>query len=109
METEEAIQLHGTKRRVEAIDADLSGSAFTDVNLSSATFTDVNLAGATIENADLSRWRVRNVNLSKLHINTADLRHAVIEDSLLDGMTINGIAVAELLAAHRILNSDHIR
>jgi uncharacterized protein YjbI with pentapeptide repeats len=79
------------------------------VNLSSATFTDVNLAGATIENADLSRWRVRNVNLSKLHINTADLRHAVIEDSLLDGMTINGIAVAELLAAHRILNSDHIR
>jgi uncharacterized protein YjbI with pentapeptide repeats len=105
LESEQAIQLHKTKRRLEAIDADLSGSAFTDVNLSGATFTDVNLAGATIENADLSRWCVRNANLNRLKIVSADLRHAAIEDSLLDGMTIDGIAVAELMAAHRALKS----
>ena len=94
-----------TKRRIEAAGADLSGSSFTDVNLSGATFTDVDLAGAEVENANLSGLRVRNVNLSGLKISAADLRGASIAESLTEGMTVDGIEVAELMAAYRALNA----
>jgi uncharacterized protein YjbI with pentapeptide repeats len=63
MGTEQAIKLERIKRRVEAADADLSGS----------TFTDVNLAGA-----------------------------AIVQCAT-DGMTINGIALSDLLAAYQPL------
>jgi len=105
MDSEETIKIHGTKRRVEAAGADLSGSSFTDVNLSGATFTDVDLARAKVENANLSGLRVRNVNLSGLQISAADLRRASIEDSLMESMTIDGIPVAELIAAYGALNA----
>jgi len=54
------------------------------------------------------RWCVRNANLNRLKIISADLRGAAIENSLLDGMTIDGITVAELMAAHRALKSGLI-
>jgi uncharacterized protein YjbI with pentapeptide repeats len=103
MEADETIQLSGTKRLVRAEDTDLSGSSFTDVNLSRATFNDVNFAGACFQDANLSGWTVRNANLSGLRISKADLRGALIVDCLIAGMTIDGIAVAELIAAYRAL------
>jgi|SRR5580698_9515222 uncharacterized protein YjbI with pentapeptide repeats len=103
MNAEETIQLSGTKRLVLAENADLSGSCFTDVDLSRATFNDVNFAGARFEDANLSGWRVRNANLSGLSISKADLRGAAIADCLTAGMTIDGIPVAELMAAWRAL------
>jgi uncharacterized protein YjbI with pentapeptide repeats len=103
MDADETIQLSGTKRMVRAEDTDLSGSSFTDVNLSRATFNDVNFAGARFEDANLSGWTVRNANFSGLRIIKADLRDASIVDSLMGGMTIDGIAVAELMAAYRVL------
>jgi hypothetical protein len=45
------------------------------------------------------------VNLSGLQISAADLRRASIEDSLMEGMTIDGIPVAELIAAYGALNA----
>jgi uncharacterized protein YjbI with pentapeptide repeats len=103
MDAEETIQLSGTKRLVQAERADLSGSSFTDVNLSRATFNDVNFAGARFEDANLSGWSVRNANFAGLRISNADLRGTSIVDCLTTGMTIDGIAVAELMAAYRAL------
>jgi hypothetical protein len=105
MDAEETIQVKGTKRLVKAEDADLSGSSFTDVNLSGATFKDVNFAGAQFEDANLSGWSVRNANLAGLKMNNADLRGASIVESLTAGMTIDGIEVAELMAAYRALTA----
>jgi uncharacterized protein YjbI with pentapeptide repeats len=105
MDAEQTIEVNGTKRQVRAEDADLSGSSFTDVNLSGATFRNVNFAGAHFEDANLSGWNVRNANFARLRINKADLRGASIVDSLTAGMTIDGIAVAELLAAYRALTA----
>jgi uncharacterized protein YjbI with pentapeptide repeats len=85
------MKLERTKQAVEALDADLSGSTFTDVNLSNAVFRDVNLTGAVVHDANLSRVRISN----------ADLRGASLADCRTDGMTIDGIAVEDLLAAYR--------
>ncbi len=103
MEVEDTIQMNGTKRTIRAESADLSGSSFSDVNLSGATFNDVNIAGARIEDANLSDWDVRNANLCGLRISNADLRGTEIVDSLMAGMTIDGIAVDDLLDAYRAL------
>jgi uncharacterized protein YjbI with pentapeptide repeats len=94
MAAEQPIRIERTKRRVEADDADLSGSTFTNVNLSGVAFHDVNLSGATL----------REANLTGLRISQANLRNAAIVDSHTDGMTINGIALADLLAAWRAGN-----
>jgi uncharacterized protein YjbI with pentapeptide repeats len=101
METEKTIKLERIKQRVEAKDVDLSGSIFTDANLTGAAFTDVNLAGATINDVNLAGATIDNANLSGLRISQADLRGASIVESLTDGMTIDGITVANLLAAYQ--------
>ena len=105
MNAEQTIQVNGTKRLVQAEEADLSGSSFTDVNLCGSTFKNVNFARAEFEDANLSGWSVRNANFSRLEINNAYLRGAAIIDSLTQGMTIDGIPVAELLAAYRALTA----
>jgi len=91
METEQTLKLERTKQRVQGTDVDMSGSTFTDVNLSAATFEDVNLAGTSITDANLSGVRIQQANLTG----------ASVVDSLTDGMTIEGIAVADLIAAYR--------
>jgi len=64
----------------------------------------VNLAGATITDSNLSGWQVKNVNLSKLQISNADLRGVAIVESQTDDMTIDGVSVADLMAAYRAYN-----
>jgi uncharacterized protein YjbI with pentapeptide repeats len=75
------LELKTIRQQIQAIDADLSGS----------TFTNVNLRGTAIDDA----------NLSNLRISDANLTGASIVDSNLEGMTINGIAVKELLSVYR--------
>ena len=103
MELGETIEVTGAKREVKALDADLSGSSFTDVNLSGATFENVSLAGAKFEDANMSGWSVRNASLAGLKVESADLRGAAITNSLTAGMTIDGVAVGEMMAAYRAL------
>jgi uncharacterized protein YjbI with pentapeptide repeats len=90
MDTEQ-IKLDRMKQRVEATDTDMSGSTFTDVNLSGAKLNDVNLTGAIIDDANLSGLRISNANLTGVSI----------VESLTEGMTIDGIAVSDLMATYR--------
>jgi uncharacterized protein YjbI with pentapeptide repeats len=105
MEPEQSMTLNQVRRRIEATDADISESTFTNVSLARATFHDVSLTGATIQNADLSGSKLRDVNLSSVRITQANLTGASIADCLTDGMTINGIEVADLMAAYRAAKS----
>jgi uncharacterized protein YjbI with pentapeptide repeats len=91
MEQGKATRFEDTTQRIEAVDADLSGSTFTDVNLSNSKFSDMDMAGAKIDNANLTGLIIRN----------ADLRGASIAQSTMKGMTIDGIDVAELFAAYK--------
>src|ERR1700722_5145983 len=97
MDTESPLQLNDVKRRIEAIDADLSGSTFEEVAFTGATWNDVSMICATISNANLTGLRIINANLTG----------ASLEDCAANGMTINGIAVSDLLAAYRLAgNAD---
>jgi uncharacterized protein YjbI with pentapeptide repeats len=49
----------------------------------------------------MSGWRVHNVNLSGLRVEDANLAGASIVKGRLEGMTIDGIPVTELLAYWR--------
>ncbi len=91
MDGEQPIKLKRTKQRVEATDVDMSGSIFSDVNLACAAFNNVKLAEATIHDANLSGMRISDANLSG----------ASIVESNTATMTIDGIAVWELMAAYR--------
>jgi uncharacterized protein YjbI with pentapeptide repeats len=76
-----ATKLNHCKQQIEAIDADLSGSVFNDVNFAGTSITNVNFTG--------------------LRVTDANLTGACFEDCRTDGMTINGIALSELLAVYR--------
>lgn len=55
----------------------------------------------------MSGWTVHNVNLSGLRIDKANLAGASIVNSRLQGMTIDGIEVIELLAAWKEREESH--
>ena len=101
MATEQVVQWKQVDQRLEVLQSCLIGSTFTDVNLSGASFDDVNLSGATIRNANLSGWKIEDVTLANLRVTNADLRGVSIADCLTEGMTIDGIAVADMMAAYR--------
>ncbi len=81
MPSNKVVELKHAKQRIEATDMDLSGSVFVDVNFAGTSITDVNFTG--------------------LRVSDANLTDAVFNDCKTDGMTINGIAVADLMAAYR--------
>jgi uncharacterized protein YjbI with pentapeptide repeats len=72
-------------------DADLAQSCFNNVSLSSCTFTQVNFSGATIGGSNMTGVVFDDVNHPGL----------AIADCSLAGATIDGIPVADLLAAYR--------
>jgi uncharacterized protein YjbI with pentapeptide repeats len=84
------MKLEHVRESLEASKCDLAGS----------TFDDVNLANVVLENVNLSGGRFHDVNLSRLQITNACCHDVAISDAALDGMTINGILVTDLLAAY---------
>lgn len=101
MELEETTQWNRRNTRLEATRCGLSGSTFIDVNLSNCRLDNVNFSGASIHNANLSGWRVDDANFRGLQVSNADLSGAAISHCMTEGMTIDGIPVADLMAAYR--------
>jgi len=63
---------------------------------------DVNLAGATFNNVNLAQARFTDINLFGSFFDNINFTNAVIgKNCNITGMTIDGIAVEELLAAYR--------
>lgn len=66
---------------------DMGGTIFNDVNLGSSVFSNINFCNVDISDANLSNGQIYECNLSNFKI----------FDSKLDGMTINGRDICELL------------
>ena len=105
MSAEHVLRLNATRRSVEATDVNMAGSSFVNVNLSNAVFDDVNLSNAVFDDVNLTDAKIRNVNLTALQINHGNLSNAAIVNCRTEGMTIDGIPVADLLAAYRASRS----
>ena len=95
------VKLQQTKERIDAGDADLSGSIFKKVNLSGSHYDDVNMSGSSFDDVNMSGWRINDVNLAGLRLAKANLAGASITGCRYDGMTIDGIPVTDLLDAYR--------
>lgn len=95
-------------KRLVMEDLSLEGSKFSRVNmshtmvmnsnLSGLVLDDVNLSGMSLHNVNLSGSRLENVNLSNSDYKNANFVNVTLEDCFLDGMTINGILVTDLLS-----------
>ncbi len=70
-------------------DRNMPGTVFNRVNLASGVFDDVNLGNATFQNVNLEAATIRNANLKNLHI----------DDAYIEGLTIFGFDVAQLIEA----------
>ena len=68
-------------------DENLAGATYRNIKLEKASFTNVNLGSASFDNINFSGATFANVNLSNV----------AIRDARVDGMTINGVLVSELL------------
>jgi len=101
METRQIIELNQVDQRLEVTQSCLSGSTFNDVNLSGAAFDNVNLSNLKIQNATMAGTSIQDASLAGVQVTNADLRNVVIADCLVDGMTIEGVSVAEMMAAYR--------
>ena len=108
MGTVDTIKLEQVEKRLEVRTCCLAGSSFVDVNLSKASFDDINFSGAEIQNANMSDWMVQDANLKGLKIRNSDLREAAISHCLTEGMTVDGIAVSEMMAAYRELKEREL-
>ncbi len=103
-------------------DLDMSESRFADINLSEATFHDINLTESTFSAVDLDGalfthigpptpepWntsmgcaiRFEEAALTGSSFVRVNLGNVRLVDCLVEGMTIDGIPVTELIAAYR--------
>ncbi|MBV9076440.1 MAG: pentapeptide repeat-containing protein [Methylobacteriaceae bacterium] len=85
------MKLNKVVDRLEVQASDLSGSEFRDVNISGASFDDANMSGWIVTNANLAGLRVTNANLAGVRLSAC---------RNVGTMTIDGISVADLLAAY---------
>ena len=98
------MRIEGKRETLAVQDADASGSRFSETNLSGSSFDDVDMSKVAVSRANLAGARFEDVNLSEGVIENANLTGLEIRDSNLEGMRINGVAVADLLAAYRSRN-----
>jgi uncharacterized protein YjbI with pentapeptide repeats len=96
-----------SKARFENVN--LSGSRFHDINFSDVEFTAAQIGGSTFRHIGpppQSGARQRPVTfeegiLAGSSFRRVDLTNVKIEQCQMEGMTIDGIAVSDLLAAYR--------
>ena len=98
------MKLHASTHCLDVTHSVLSGSKFNDVNFSGSTFTNVNMSGWTLEDVNLSGLRIHNANLTGVRIDYVNLAGSSIMSTMIDGMTINGILVTELMKAYAAQN-----
>lgn len=102
-------------------DVNLAEAEFDDVNMSKASFHNINLSDVTITAAQMGGAKFKHIGpppdknghqerqrpvtfeemmLCDSHFHNVDLSNARITDCNMRGMTIDGILVAELIAAY---------
>lgn len=74
--------------------------SFVNVNLAGASYRNVRLEKARFDDINLQRSVFHDVNLSEATFENINFTNASIRDARLDGMTIDGVRVSELLRRH---------
>lgn len=104
-------------------DVNLQGARFTNINLSKSRFHDINFSDVQFSAAQLGGTVFKHIGLPHGHQNErqrpvtfeeatlcdsvfrkVDLSNARIIDCNIEGLTIDGVLVSELLKAHRQKN-----
>ena len=93
---------------IEHTKCNLSGSKFDDVNLQGTLFNNINLSESTFTDINLTGTQVENVNASNVTFHCVKFEGAAIDRCLLDGMTIDGVLVTDLIAAYKKMVSEQI-
>jgi uncharacterized protein YjbI with pentapeptide repeats len=125
MESNDVIQISGTKKIIKVKRAMIDDSSFEDVSAKNVKITDANLSDLEIENAQLGGAHIHNVGIPpKGHpyydpnakqrplkfedceltgstITNCNLAEVSIANCNLKGMKINGIPVEDLLKAYK--------
>ncbi len=83
-----------------------SGSDFEENDMSGCGFSRVNMSGTGFFESDMSGADFERVNLSGGGFSACDLSGVEISGCKLDGMTINGISVTELLRKYKEDTND---
>jgi uncharacterized protein YjbI with pentapeptide repeats len=95
------MSIESEKHRRDVYRADLTAPRFDDVSLSGCDVQNVNMSGFSLDDLKMSGWRVVNANFAGLKIETANLAGVPFVDIRLEGATIEGMVVAELVAYRR--------
>ena len=74
---------------------------FNDQQMPGVKFTNVNLAGAVFNDANLQDASFTNINLSGSKFTDINFRHAVIEESCIEGLVIWGYDIHALIEAEK--------
>ena len=81
------MNINNAHEAIQVLDSDLKESKFSNASLAGASFDDVNLGRALFHNVNLANATFVNINLSNVRISDANTA----------GMTINGVALRQLL------------
>ena len=84
------------------------GLSVVDKNLAGASYRNVKLEKAAFDDVNLKRSSFRNINFSEATFADINFTNASIDDARLDGMTINGVLVPELLRRHHGAESNAV-
>lgn len=77
----------------------LPKAEFDNVNLSGATFNNINLSGAAFTDANMKNTTYGGLTMQGAKFGCVDLRDVQIANCNIEGMTVDGISIAELIEA----------
>lgn len=89
-----------TRETLEVTDSEVTGARFDNVNLSNARFDNVDLSASRITKANLANVAIEDANVANTTFRNVNMSNVDIVDAQTAGMRINGIALADLLAAY---------
>jgi uncharacterized protein YjbI with pentapeptide repeats len=94
------MKIDGQVMTLDVVNSALRDSVFDDVRMPNVRINNANLSALSLVNTNVSGAKFDDVNLSGAHFHNVSLANVKIEESCVDGMTINDILVTDLLMAY---------
>jgi uncharacterized protein YjbI with pentapeptide repeats len=94
------MKIDGQVMTLDVVNSTLRDSVFDDVRMPNVRINNTNLSALSLVNTNVSGAKFDDVNLSGAHFHNVSLANVKIEESCVDGMTINDILVTDLLMAY---------
>ncbi|WP_342627780.1 pentapeptide repeat-containing protein [Nguyenibacter vanlangensis] len=95
------INFSGCEHQIEASAAEFGGSSFVEVSFAESAFSIVTFAGASFDTANFEGCSFDSVRFDGARFAEVSFKNIALREGHLEGLTIEGIPAAELLAAWR--------